>query len=155
MSLKKSLFAVSLSFLVIMSQAGCGSGGGSNPSAGSALVGGSDSGSAAGTSPASGTTATGGAVPPATGGTGTTSGATTGGTGVAKLSWNPTADGAKGFKLHYGTVPGSYSTTIDVGMAPSYSLSGLPAGTYYFVVTAYDAAGNESAPSNEVSKTIS
>ena len=33
MSMKKTLFAVSLSFLVILSQAGCGSGAGANPPA--------------------------------------------------------------------------------------------------------------------------
>jgi hypothetical protein len=33
-------------------------------------------------------------------------------------------------------------------------MEGLGSGTYYFVVTAYDTAGNESPPSNEVSKAI-
>jgi hypothetical protein len=161
MRMKKSVFAVVLSFLVIISQAGCGSGGGSAPAAGSALGGGSNGEIAStnptgDTAPAAGTAgSTGGTT--TTGGTATNGGATSGGvvpTGVAKLSWNPPAD-AIGVKIHYGTSPGSYSNTIDVGMVSSYSLNGLPAGTYYFVVTAYDAGGYESLYSNEVSKTIS
>src|SRR5262249_53537427 len=47
---------------------------------------------------------------------------------------------------------GSHPTTIDVGPATSYDVTGLAAGTtYYFVVQAYDYAGNVSTPSAEVS----
>ena len=170
MQLRKPFIAVSLSFLVIISQAGCGSGGGSAPSAGSSL-GGSDSGSSAGNTSTGAGTSSGGSA--ATGGTATdgsttagstTAGSTTSGatasagstssTGVAKLSWNPALDGATGFKVYYGTSPRSYSTTINVGMVSTYSLTGLAPGTYYFTVTAYDASGNESGYSNEASKTI-
>ena len=157
--MKRSLFAVSLSFLVIFSQAGCGGGGGSTPSAGSSVVS-TDGSSAAGTTQTgTGTSTTAGAgltgaTTPAGGAVATGGGIATGGTGVATLAWDATQAGAAGFKVYYGTSSKSYSGTVNVGMAPSYALSGLPPGTYYFAVTAYDASGNESPYSNEVSKTI-
>jgi hypothetical protein len=77
------------------------------------------------------------------------------------LRWDPPTtytDGAAlavaGYRLHYGAAPSAYTASIDVGSASTYTFSGLAAGTYYFSVTAYDAAGNESVFSNEVSKTI-
>jgi hypothetical protein len=164
MHMKRSLFAVSLSLLVILSQAGCG-GGGSTPSAGSSVAGSSDNSSAAGTTqtgatsttgatPTGDTASTGGSTP--AGGAGATAGSSaTVGTGVAKLSWDATPAGAAGYKVYYGTSSKSYSVTVNIGTTPSYALSGLSPGTYYFVVTVYDASGNESVFSNEVSKTIS
>jgi hypothetical protein len=60
-----------------------------------------------------------------------------------------------GYKIHYGTAPGSYTTTIDVGNQTTYHLTGLPGGhTYYMVVTAYDTSGNESTFSTEVHATL-
>jgi len=166
MQVRKPLIAVSLSFLVIIGGAGCG-GGGSAPSAGTTLSGGDSgstagnasagAGSSAGGSAAAGATATDGSATTGSVAAGSTSTASSGGTsstGVAKLSWDPTLPGAAGFKVYYGTSPRSYSTTINVGMVPGYALSGLAPGTYYFAVTAYDAAGNESVYSNEASKTI-
>jgi fibronectin type 3 domain-containing protein len=48
-----------------------------------------------------------------------------------------------------------YASPINIGNTTSYTVANLGTGnTYYFVVTSYDAAGNESAPSNEVSKVI-
>ncbi len=84
------------------------------------------------------------------------------GSGTAALAWNPpttNADGTAltglaGFKVYYGTVSGSYPNVIDIGNQTRYALNNLPAGTYYFVVTAYDTHGAESGFSNEVSKTI-
>ena len=80
-------------------------------------------------------------------------------TGVAKLSWAaPTnADGTPftdiaGFKVYYGTSPGTYSSSINVGMTTSYSVNGLAPGTYYFTVTTCDSSGNESGFSNEAAK---
>ncbi len=83
--------------------------------------------------------------------------------GFAILSWDaPTtnADGTPltdlaGYRIHYGTSSGNYSQNINVGNVSTYTLDNLPEGfSYYFATTAYDATGNESAPSNEVSKTI-
>lgn len=58
-----------------------------------------------------------------------------------------------GYKVYYGTSSGSYSMVIDAGNVTSYDVSGLTAGTYYFVVTAYDTVGSESPYSNEVMRT--
>ena len=80
----------------------------------------------------------------------------------ATLTWNAPAtntDGTpltdlSGYKIYYGTASGNYSQTIDVGGITSSTVSNLTDGTtYYFAMTAYDTSGNESAYSNEVSKT--
>ena len=84
-------------------------------------------------------------------------------TGTATLSWTaPTLNDngtaltdLAGFKVHYGTSPGAHPLTIDAGNVTTIQVASLAAGhTYYFVVTAYNAAGIESDPSNEGSKTI-
>ena len=57
-----------------------------------------------------------------------------------------------GYKVYRALAPGAYGaplTTIPVGTV-TYQASGLvSATTYYFTVTAYDTAGNESVFSNE------
>ena len=83
---------------------------------------------------------------------------------VVTLTWDaPTTneDGSpvtlSGYKIYYGTLPGTYSNSVSVsgaGATPvTYTLS-LSPGTYYFAVTAISADGQESAYSNEISKTI-
>ena len=83
--------------------------------------------------------------------------------GSATLSWDaPTtnSDGTPltdlaGYKIYYGTDSANYTEIIDTGNTTSYQVNNLTDGlTYYFAVTAYDTSGNESAFSNEVSKTI-
>jgi hypothetical protein len=60
-----------------------------------------------------------------------------------------------GYKIYYGLTSRTYDFIKTVGTQTSYTLSGLePGRTYYFTVTANDAAGNESRFSNEVSVTI-
>ena len=129
----KPISAFVVSVLVIISLTGCGSGG-STPSAGNPLPSNSDGASNGETTPSTGETTS---------------------TGTAKLSWDPPQEGVAGFKVYYGTSPGTYTGSIDVGMTPSYTVSGLSSGSYYFAVTATDSSGNESGFSNEVSKTIS
>lgn len=83
--------------------------------------------------------------------------------GQATLSWTapttnvdstPLTDLA-GYKVYYGTSSGSYNSTIDAGNVTSTNIINLTEKvTYYFAVTAYDTAGNESSYSNEVSKAI-
>jgi hypothetical protein len=71
------------------------------------------------------------------------------------LTWdaNP-APGIAGYRVHYGVVSGVYSQISDVGNKLTATIFDLTAGkTYFFAVTAYDAAGLESSPSNEVSYT--
>lgn len=75
--------------------------------------------------------------------------------GQASLAWNASASSnVTGYKVHYGTASRSYSTHLDVGGALSATVPNLTAGTtYYFAVTAYNAAG-ESGYSNEASAAI-
>lgn len=83
--------------------------------------------------------------------------------GAASLSWTAPAtnsDGTPlndltGYRIYYGTSSGQYSNSVDVGTFTSSVISGLTVGeTYYFVVTAYDTAGNESGYSNETVKFV-
>jgi uncharacterized protein (TIGR02597 family) len=67
------------------------------------------------------------------------------------LAWD-TESGVAGYRLHYGTASGIYTQTVDVGDTTTATVSSLTPGlTYYFVVTAYNVAGLESLPSNQVS----
>jgi fibronectin type III domain protein/dockerin type I repeat protein len=70
-----------------------------------------------------------------------------------QLSWSPNSEpDLSGYRLRYGTSPGAYTQTINIGKVTSYSISGLDSSlTYYFVLHAYDGAGNVSLPSNEAS----
>lgn len=60
-----------------------------------------------------------------------------------------------GYRLYYGTAPGSYSSSLTVGNVTTYTVTGLTSGaTYYFATAAYNAAGTESGKSNELSVAI-
>lgn len=84
--------------------------------------------------------------------------------GGVTLSWQaPTtnADGSalvdlKGYKVHYGSTSKSYSDTIQVSNPgiTTYMVENLKAGEYYFAVTAYNSAGQESSLSAEVSTQV-
>jgi hypothetical protein len=98
------------------------------------------------------TTPTGGTNPTAT-------------TGSATLSWvAPTQnnDGSAltnlaGYNIYYGTDSTALTQTIQVSnaAAQSYVVTGLAKGaTWYFTVTSYSTAGQESAPSAVTTKTI-
>ena len=87
-----------------------------------------------------------------------------------EFAWEHDGGDLAGFRLYYGLASGSYSNSVDVAYesnadpaAPANSWVSkdfrieAPAGaetTYYFAMTAYDAAGNESGYSNEVSTVI-
>jgi len=83
---------------------------------------------------------------------------------IARLSWTaPTenVDGTAltdlaGYTVHWGTGSRSYSQTAELNGANStqYQVNDLASGTWYFAVTARNAAGAESAYSGEVSKTV-
>ena len=80
--------------------------------------------------------------------------------GSAALGWGASTDSrVTGYRVYWGTAPGTYRQALGVGLATgtatSYTVSNLPLGqTYYFAVTAHDAAGNESAFSAEASKAV-
>lgn len=61
-----------------------------------------------------------------------------------------------GYRIRYGERSGSYSTTVALtnpGLA-SHFLDGLVPSTYYFVISAYNARGEESPYSNEAVITL-
>jgi fibronectin type 3 domain-containing protein len=77
---------------------------------------------------------------------------------TATLSWQPNTEAdLAGYKVYRATSSGAYGAPIATlqGNVTQYVSSGLQLGTtYFFVVTAYDREGNESAFSVEVSKSI-
>ena len=80
-------------------------------------------------------------------------------TSSAALTWNAnTEPDLAGYKVYQATASGAYPPT-PIATLPkpilSYPAMGLQVGTtYYFTITAYDSAGNESQKSAEVSKSI-
>lgn len=68
------------------------------------------------------------------------------------LAWNPSDDtNVVGYAIYYGTNSGNYTVRLDAGGSNALAVSGLTEGvTYFFVFTAYDAMGDESAPSSEI-----
>ena len=79
-------------------------------------------------------------------------------TSSATLIWNANTDSdLAGYKIYRATTSGGYGAPIATlqGNVTTYMAAGLQSGTtYFFVITAYDLAGNESLRSNEVSKSI-
>ena len=79
-------------------------------------------------------------------------------TSSADLTWNAnTESDLAGYKVYRATASGAYGAPVATltGNVTNYVATGLQVGTtYFFVVTAYDTAGNESSISNEVSKSI-
>jgi hypothetical protein len=72
------------------------------------------------------------------------------------LAWNAnTETNLAGYRVQYGTVSGSPTSTLDVGRATSWTITGLTAGrTYYLRVVAYNTSGQTSTPSAQVSYTV-
>ena len=70
------------------------------------------------------------------------------------LSWSRNREpDLQGYRIHYGFLPGEYEFTLDADLDTVYTVTNLDDITYYFAVTAYDTAGNESDFSEEVSWT--
>ncbi len=78
------------------------------------------------------------------------------GASPVKLAWNPNPEtDVTGYRLSYGTSPGSYSNTLATGAVTSATVNDLEAGrTYYFAVKAVNAAGLQSVASNEISYAV-
>lgn len=82
------------------------------------------------------------------------------------LSWvAPTtrADGTpltlsdlEGYRIYYGTSASDLDMLVDLNdnSITDYTITGLPSGSYYFSVTAYDSSGAESGFSNTISKDV-
>ena len=77
-------------------------------------------------------------------------------TGSAGLSWTAnTETDLAGYKVYIGTQSGLYNTPITLGTVAAYTAMNLASGkTYYFCISAFDSAGNNSPCSAEVSKPL-
>ncbi len=76
--------------------------------------------------------------------------------GQVTVAWdrNPESEVA-GYRIYYGTQPGSYTASLDAGNETNVSVTELQDGmTYYFAAVAYDASNNESGFSNEISYAV-
>lgn len=92
------------------------------------------------------------------------SGGQQGGAGTVTLAWQAPAQNADGtpltdlagYNIYYGTQSQKYTSSIKVSNPDltTYLVQSLPAGTYYFAVTAYDSTGNEGPSSPEVSAAV-
>lgn len=59
-----------------------------------------------------------------------------------------------GYKIYFGTTPGQYTESLDVGNVDRFLMKDLKDGTtYYIALKAYNLAGIESVASSEVSAT--
>ena len=86
--------------------------------------------------------------------------------GILKLSWSAPStrtDGEPlslsdigGYRLYYGKRKGEYvkGANIKDGAAQSATVTGVPVGIYYVVLTTYDSNGVESDYSSAVRKTV-
>jgi hypothetical protein len=74
------------------------------------------------------------------------------------LAWDPNSESdLAGYNVFQANAAGGpYAKIGSTGVlaAPTYTVSGLLPGTYFWVVTAFNTAGQESGYSNEVSKVI-
>jgi hypothetical protein len=85
-----------------------------------------------------------------------TSLAAQGAIGSATLTWGASTDntGVALYNIHRSTASGflpSPANRVGQSTSTSFTNSAVAAGTYYYVVTAQDVAGNVSGPSNEAS----
>lgn len=85
-------------------------------------------------------------------------------TGDFSLSWTAPVirlDGSPmslaeigGYRIYYGSTQGDYPDSVDIndGATTAATVSNVPVGTYYIVMTTYDSGGRESTQSGVVSK---
>jgi hypothetical protein len=83
----------------------------------------------------------------------------TGGEGTASLKWGAATDdqGVSRYNVHRSSTPGFTPTAANrVGQTTglTFTDNGVPAGTWYYEVTAEDGSSNVGPPSNEASATV-
>ena len=73
-----------------------------------------------------------------------------------QLAWDANSEpDLAGYVLVYGTAPGVYTQSVSLAAtATTHEVSGLSDGTYYFAIRAFNAAGLQSAYSNEVAVVV-
>lgn len=82
------------------------------------------------------------------------------------LAWDPPETDAAGrplqdlasYRIYFGhgsPLDVARDTFVEVGLVTTYTLRGLPSGTYFFATTALDESGNESELSGEVGVELS
>jgi hypothetical protein len=74
-----------------------------------------------------------------------------------QLNWNPSASTVVGYNVYRSTLNGSAYSKINSGLLPAlaYEDASVQSGTtYYYVVTAVDSSGDESADSNQATAVI-
>jgi len=86
------------------------------------------------------------------------------GNGTTTLRWaaptqridNTSLTNLVGFNLYFGQTPGDYGNKIAINNAglSTYVVENLSAGNWFFVITALDANGIESNPSNQVTRSF-
>jgi len=69
-----------------------------------------------------------------------------------RIAWDPNPEtDLAGYRVHRGEAPGTRLESRSVGLVTTNDWTGLlPGVTNYFTVTAYNTAGLESDPSNEI-----
>jgi hypothetical protein len=80
--------------------------------------------------------------------------------GSLQLSWQVPTENVDGtpieglsvFRIHYGTISGSYDKVVEVSGSTTSHTMELAQGEYYLAMTAVDLDGDESGLSNEVIK---
>ena len=79
-------------------------------------------------------------------------------TASATVTWNANTEAdLAGYRVYVGTTSGTYNFAgpFEITNGTSFTVPNLPVGTtYFFAVTAFDKAGNESTKSGEVSKSL-
>ena len=77
-------------------------------------------------------------------------------TGSVMLAWDASPEpDVTGYRIHYGSEPGLYTSVVDVGTALSGVVHGLVAGRqYYFAACAYNTSGVAGPFSTEVSYVV-
>ncbi len=71
------------------------------------------------------------------------------------VSWSPNPEAnIVGYVVYYGGATGSYTNQARPGKVTATTLKLAPGATYYFMVTAYNSYGLQSAPSAEVRYTV-